>query len=324
MSEKQEIDAPGTLGRKARQAHFVAPEQVAAPAEVDAVHIDQPPTSMWSDAWRDLRRRPLFLVASVIIFVVVAVAAFPSLFTNTDPRFCDLTFSMQGPSSGHWFGFDRQGCDIYSRTIYGARASVLVGIGTTSLVLVVGVVLGAVAGFYGGVVDSVLSRVTDIFFGIPFILAAIVLMQLFTDRTIWTVILVLALFGWPQMARIARGAVISAKNNDYVMASRALGVSNWRTLVRHVLPNSLAPIIVIATISLGIYIVAEATLSFLGIGLPSTEISWGGDISTAQVTLRQGSAILFYPATALAITVLGFIMMGDALRDALDPKARKR
>ncbi|AOW93649.1 peptide ABC transporter permease [Rhodococcus sp. WMMA185] len=325
MPENQQTDSAVTAGgRKDRQAHFVAPEQVAAPAEVDAVHIDQPPTSMWADAWRDLRRRPLFVVASLIILVVVAVAAFPGLFTSTDPRFCDLTFSMQGPSSGHWFGFDRQGCDIYSRTIYGARASVLVGVGVTSLVLVVGVALGAVAGFYGGVVDSVLSRVTDIFFGIPFILAAIVLMQLFTDRTIWTVILVLALFGWPQMARIARGAVISAKNNDYVMASRALGVSNWRTLIRHVLPNSLAPIIVIATISLGIYIVAEATLSFLGIGLPTTEVSWGGDISTAQVTLRQGSPILFYPATALAITVLGFIMMGDALRDALDPKARKR
>ncbi|MFI2637027.1 ABC transporter permease, partial [Streptomyces collinus] len=148
--------------------------------------------------------------------------------------------------------------------------------------------------------------------------------QLFTDRTIWTVVGVLALFGWPQMARIARGAVISAKNNDYVMASEALGVSKLKTLIRHVIPNSLAPIIVVATISLGTYIVAEATLSFLGIGLPSTEVSWGGDISNAQVTLRQGSTILFYPATALAITVLGFIMMGDALRDALDPKSRKR
>ncbi|OUS95590.1 ABC transporter permease [Rhodococcus sp. NCIMB 12038] len=324
MSEKVESQSAGTGDRKTRQAHFVAPEEVAAPGETDAVHIDQPPTSMWSDAWRDLRKRPLFLVASVIIVVVIAVAAFPDLFTSTDPRFCDLAFSMQGPSAGHWFGFDKQGCDIYSRTIHGARASVLVGVGVTSIVLVVGVVFGSVAGFYGGAVDSLLSRVADIFFGIPLILAAIVLMQLFTNRTIWTLIVVLALFGWPQMARIARGAVISAKSNDYVMASRALGVSNVRTLVRHVLPNSLAPIIVIATISLGIYIVAEATLSFLGIGLPSTEISWGGDISTAQVTLRQGSPILFYPATALAITVLGFIMMGDALRDALDPKARKR
>lgn len=310
--------------RKTRQSHFVAPVEVATPDETDAVRIMDAPSSFWADAWRDLRRRPLFHVSSVIIVLVIAVAAFPGLFTGADPKYCNLAFSMQGPSADHWFGFDRQGCDIYSRTIYGARASVMVGVGVTAAVLVIGVVVGAVAGFYGGGADSLLSRITDIFFGVPLILAAIVLMQLFTDRTIWTVIAVLALFGWPQMARIARGGVISAKSNDYVMASRALGVSKFRTLARHVLPNSLAPIIVMATISLGIYIVAEATLSFLGIGLPPSEVSWGGDISNAQVTLRQGSTILFYPATALAITVLGFIMMGDALRDALDPTARKR
>lgn len=319
-------DRPGTAatGRHVRQAHFVAPEPDVALLEKDAVLVEAAPTSMWSDAWRDLRKRPSFFVSAAIIVVVLAVAAFPDLFTGVDPRYCDLAFSMQGPSSGHWFGFDRQGCDVYSRTMYGARASVMVGVGVTASVLLIGVLVGAIAGFYGGWADSLLSRVADIFFGIPLILAAIVLMQLFTDRTIWTVVAVLALFGWPQMARIARGAVISAKANDYVMASRALGTSNIRTLTHHVLPNSLAPIIVVATISLGTYIVAEATLSFLGIGLPSSEISWGGDISSAQVTLRQGSAILFYPATALAITVLGFIMMGDALRDALDPKARKR
>ncbi|MBY6410892.1 ABC transporter permease [Rhodococcus sp. BP-252] len=311
-------------GRAVRQARFVEKDDVVDVSQTDAVSIDETPSSIWRDAWRSLRKRPIFIVSAVIILAVIVVAAFPSLFTSTDPRYCNLDFSMQGPQSGHIFGFDRQGCDIYARTIFGARASVLTGVGVTFLVLVIGVLFGSFAGFYGGWADSLLSRLTDIFFGVPLILAAIVLMQLFTDRTIWTVILVLALFGWPQMARITRGAVLAAKNNDYVMASRALGVSKVRTLIRHVLPNSMAPIIVITTISLGTFIVAEATLSFLGIGLPPTEVSWGGDISAAQVTLRQGSTILFYPAAALAITVLGFIMMGDALRDALDPKARKR
>ncbi|WP_072802925.1 ABC transporter permease [Rhodococcoides yunnanense] len=313
-----------SAGRKVRQARFVEADEVIDVSQTDAVNIDEAPASIWSDAWKSLRTRPIFIVSAIIIFVVIVVAAVPSLFTSTDPRYCDLAFSMQGPGSGHIFGFDRQGCDIYSRVIFGARASVVTGVGVTLLVLIIGVLFGAFAGFYGGWADSLLSRLTDIFFGVPLILAAIVLMQLFTDRTIWTVIVVLALFGWPQMARITRGAVLSAKNNDYVMASRALGVSKTRTLIRHVLPNSMAPIIVITTISLGTFIVAEATLSFLGIGLPPTEVSWGGDISAAQVTLRQGSTILFYPAAALAITVLGFIMMGDALRDALDPKARKR
>ncbi len=191
-------------GRAVRQSHFVAPPEVAAPGETDAVKLDQAPTSMWTDAWRDLRKRPLFIISTIIILAVIVIAAFPSLFTSTDPRFCDLTYSMQGPTSGHWFGFDRQGCDVYSRTIYGARASVLVGVGVTASVLVIGVIFGALSGFYGGWTDSILSRVADIFFGIPLILAAIVLMQLFTDRTIWTVVGVLALFGWPQMARIAR------------------------------------------------------------------------------------------------------------------------
>lgn len=311
-------------GRKQRQVRFVERDEVIDVSQTDAVNIDEAPSSIWKDAWHSLRKRPIFIVSAVIIIAVIVVAAVPSLFTSADPRYCNLDFSMQGPQSGHIFGFDRQGCDIYARTIYGARASVVTGVGTTFLVLVIGVLFGAFAGFYGGWADSLLSRLTDIFFGVPLILAAIVLMQLFTDRTIWTVILVLALFGWPQMARISRGAVLSAKNNDYVMASRALGVSKVGTLIRHVLPNAMAPIIVVTTISLGTFIVVEATLSFLGIGLPPTEVSWGGDISAAQVTLRQGSTILFYPAAALAITVLGFIMMGDALRDALDPKARKR
>ena len=189
---------------------------------------------------------------------------------------------------------------------------------------VTGVLFGALAGYYGGWADSLLSRVADIFFGIPLILAAIVLMQLFADRTIWTVVAVLALFGWPQMARIARGAVISAKSHDYVLAARAVGMTRPAILLRHVLPNALAPIIVVATMSLGTFIVAEATLSFLGIGLPPSTVSWGGDISTAQVTLRRGSPILFYPAGALAVTVLGFVLLGDALRDALDPTTARR
>ncbi|RVW01046.1 ABC transporter permease [Rhodococcus spongiicola] len=279
---------------------------------------------MWSSAWGRLRRRPMFWVAVAILLVVAVAALFPRMFTDLDPRYCNISDSLAPPRSGHWFGFDRQGCDVFARTVYGARPSITVGVCATAAVLVIGVVFGSLAGYFGGWADSLLSRVTDIFFAIPFILAAIVLMQLFAERTIWTVVSVLALFGWPQMARIARGSVMSAKSNDYVLAARVVGMSHPSILVRHVLPNALAPIIVMATMSLGTFIVAEATLSFLGIGLPPTTVSWGGDISTAQVTLRSGSMILFYPAGALAITVLGFVLLGDALRDALDPTTARR
>jgi oligopeptide transport system permease protein len=143
-------------------------------------------------------------------------------------------------------------------------------------------------------------------------------------RNVWTVIITLTIFGWPQIARITRGAVIEVRNADFIVAARSLGVGRFRSLMKHVIPNSVAPVIVIATISLGIFIVAEATLSFLGIGLPSNVVSWGNDISDAQTSLRYNAAPLLWPAVALSLTVLSFIMMGDAVRDALDPKARKK
>jgi oligopeptide transport system permease protein len=182
--------------------------------------------------------------------------------------------------------------------------------------------VGALAGFYGGWVDAVVSRVTDVFFGLPLLLAAIVLMQVLHHRTVWTVIAILALFGWPQVARIARGAVLAVRASDYVLAAKALGMSRFQILLRHALPNALGPVIAVATVALGLFIVTEATLSYLGVGLPTSVVSWGGDINLAQTRLRAGSPVLFYPAGALAITVLAFMMMGDALRDALDPASR--
>lgn len=307
-----------------RSARFVSEHETESVIARDAKTPKAAPRGLWGEAWLDLRKRPLFWVSGALIMLVLLMAFVPQLFTSLDPLASDLSKSNKGPEDGHPMGFTKQGYDVYARTIYGARASVLTGVGVTAIVTLIGVTLGSIAGYYGGWVDALLSRLTDIFFAIPLILAGIVLMQLFTDRSTWTVIVVLAAFGWPQMTRIARSAVIEAKQNDYVMASRSLGQSRPAILLKHVLPNSLAPIIVIATTSLGIYIVAEATLSYLGIGLPPQAVSWGNDISSAQQSLRAAPMILFWPASALALTVLGFIMMGDALRDALDPKERKR
>ncbi|KBZ58269.1 hypothetical protein K875_05435 [Mycobacterium [tuberculosis] TKK-01-0051] len=278
----------------------------------------------WGETWRKLRRRPKFIVAAALILLILLVALFPALFTHADPGYADPGQSLRSPSAAHWFGTDLQGHDIYARTVYGARASVTVGLGATLLVFAVGGVLGALAGFYGGWLDAVVSRVTDIFFGLPLLLAAIVLMQVLHHRTVWTVIAILALFGWPQIARIARGAVLEVRGSDYVLAAKALGMSRFQTLLRHALPNAVGPVIAMSTIALGAFIVTEATLSYLGVGLPSSVVSWGGDINLAQTRLRAGSPILFYPAGALATTVLAFMMMGDALRDALDPASRAR
>ncbi|TNC18474.1 ABC transporter permease [Georgenia sp. 311] len=315
---------PDPTARRRGQEHFFAELDEEGLGAVDAVADSGAPSTMWGEAWRKLRRRPLFWVAAFVIVLVCTVALFPSLFTSQDPRYCVLANSLERPRPGHPFGFDRQGCDLYSRVIYGARSSVSVGVLTTALALVLGTTVGALAGFFRGWLDSVLSRITDIFFAVPLVLGAIVFMQVTESRTIVTVVLVLAVFGWPAIARIARGSVMNVATNDYVTASRALGAGRFGVLSRHVLPNAAPPIIVYVTVALGVFIVTEATLSFLGVGLPPSVISWGGDISQARASLRTRPGVLFYPAGALALTVLGFIMMGDAVRDALDPRVRDR
>ncbi|MFC9660839.1 ABC transporter permease [Nocardia sp. NPDC127606] len=306
-----------------KQQHFVAPADEVEVLATDRVLDKGTPTSIWGDAWRRLRRNPVFLVSVVLIVFVMLVVLWPSLFTSQDPRLCLGEFGMDGPREGHPFGFDKQGCDVYARTIYGARASVSVGIASAMLFLLVGGILGAISGFYGGLLDTIVSRIAEIFYAIPMVLAAIVLLQLLRPAGIMTVVAILVAFTWPQAARITRGAVIEAKNSEYVTAAKALGVSRLGTLMKHVLPNSASPLIVVATIWLGVFIVTEATLSYLGVGLPPSIVSWGADIDRAKTEIRT-SPILFYPATALAITVLSFIMLGDAVRDALDPKERTR
>ena len=309
-----------------RLEHFVAPVDETPVVAFDAVKVDSKKATLWSDAWRDMRKRPMFWISAAIILLVLVVSLFPTLFTQIDPRSCKLAFSNQDAIAGHPLGFDKQGCDIYSRVIHGTSTSVSVGLAVIVLTFVVGTIMGALAGFFGGWVDTVLSRLGDVFFSIPYILAAVVVMSVLSaHRNIFVIALAIGAFSWPVTARILRAEILRVKNSDFVMASEALGLSRFKTLVKHVLPNSIAPVIVVTTLSLSAAIVAEATLSFLGVGLPPGQfLSWGNDISAAQTQLRTRPQNLIYPSIALTITVLGFIMLGEVVRDALDPKARAR
>ncbi|MDT3398076.1 ABC transporter permease [Streptomyces sp. B1866] len=286
------------------------------------------PRSLWTDAWYDLRRRPMFWISSVLLVLLVMIAAFPGLFTGTDPRHADLTnHFLTGPEYGHlfqsdWFGYDNQGRSVYARVVYGTRASVLVGVGTTVVVTLVGGLLGMLSGYFGGWIDALISRITDIFFGLPFLLGTMVALNAFTDRKVWVVSGALAFLGWTSIARVTRSAVITTKHADYVVAAKALGAGTGRILLRHILPNSVAPAIVVATISLGGFISAEATLSYLGMGLSDPAISWGIDINAARDVIRDHPHVMLFPAGMLSLTVFAFIMLGDAVRDALDPKLR--
>lgn len=310
--------------KKPNVEHFVAPFEETPVAAVDAVKIDEKKSNLWLDAWRDMRGRPMFWISAVIIVVVLAVALFPQWFTQVDPRAADLAMSKEGPSAGHLLGYTAQGQDVFSRIIYGTSTSVSVGILVVLITFVVGIVAGSLAGFFGGWVDTVLSRLGDIFFSIPYILAAVIVMTVFQEyRNPLVIAFAIGGFSWPVSARILRSEILRVRNSDFVMASTALGLSKFKTLIRHVLPNSIAPLLVVTTLSLSAAIVAEAVLSFLGVGLPPAEyISWGNDISAAQRDLRNDPQLLLWPSLALATTVLGFVLLGEVVRDALDPKAR--
>lgn len=281
--------------------------------------------SLSADAWHDLKRNAVFWIAAAVVALMLLLAAFPALFSRVDPATaaCSLSDSLQGPSAEHWFGFDKQGCDVYSRVVYGARSSVMVGIFSTLIAGVIAIIVGLIAGYRGGWVDAVLARGVDMVLGVPILLGAVVFAKALSgsDLGIWPVVLALGLLGWPAPARVVRSSVIAARHQEYVQAARVLGASHWRIMLRHILPNSLAPVVVVLTILLGQFIAYEATLSFLGVG-PRGTISWGVDIAEAQRWYREATLPLIFPAAFLTATVLAFIMLGDAIRDAFDPKLR--
>ncbi len=280
--------------------------------------------SLWSDAWGELRRNPFFWIGAVLGLVFTLMALFPQLFARgADPRDCDLANSRATPSAEHWFGFDQQGCDYLANVVYGARSSLIIGVTAVLVVLVLGVVVGAVAGYFGGFTDGLLSRLADIFYGLPLILGALVVLRSgVLGRGTFAVAIALAAFGWMTAMRLVRSQVIAVKSSDYVAAARAMGASSPRILVRHILPNAVAPVLVYATITIGVLIAAEATLTYLGVGLQRPAISWGLQIDAGQELLRTAPHLVLFPSIILTLTVMAFILMGDALRDALDPRQR--
>ena len=305
--------------------HYVAPIPEGTVA-VDAIKIADKPSNLWRDAWADIRKRPMFWISLVIVLIVLLMAVWPTLFTQTPPNNnCQLSNSNGGPAAGHPLGFTFQGCDIYARTVWGARTSLSVGIIATLIGSIIGLVMGALAGFYGGWLDGVLSRVGDIFFSIPYILAAVVVMSVFAQyRNVFTLAFAIGGFAWASTARVVRAEILRVRQAELVTASTALGLSRFRIPLGHVIPNAIAPLLVITTLSLAAAIVAEATLSYLGVGLGSDTMSWGNDIGQAQASLRVAPMALIYPSIALTVTVLAFIMLGELVRDALDPRARAR
>lgn len=304
---------------------------LVTPAQAEMVSGE---TSLWSEGWRILKKNPFFWLSLFIIIAMGVMAVFPQAylwFYEVADGNCTLSNSVQNTNApnmgrpalgGAWFGYDLQGCDVYVKTVQGARISIFVGVIVTVSALIIALIFGTLAGFYGGTIDTFIARITDIWFAVPAILGGLVVLSVLPDRGLREVSIVLTLFGWPSMLRLMRSQVIAVKAQDYVMASRSVGASDMRLMTRHILPNGITPVIVYATIAIGTIITAEAAFSFLGAGVALPNVSWGLSISQAQSRVLQAPHLLLFPGAALAITVFGFLVMGDALRDAFDPKAR--
>ena len=270
-----------------------------------------PPTVRKAGRWQG---KGQVITAALLLGVLTVVAVFPGLFTDVDPRDCSLSRSLGTPSAGHPFGFDLQGCDYLAKTVYGARTSlgitVLVVLGTTLVALV----LGSLAGFVGGRTDTVLTRLTDVWSGIPLLLGGLLVLSGTDDRGPLQVSLVLVVFGWPAMVRVLRASVLETRQRDFVTAARALGAGPSRLLLVHVLPHSIRPLTVSASAYAGFIVAAEATLTFAGVGLARPTESWGIQLFEAQARISVAPHLLVFPAVFLVTAVVGFVLLGEGLR----------
>ncbi|GAA0376613.1 ABC transporter permease [Streptomyces olivoreticuli] len=275
--------------------------------------------------WSEIRHRfvanRLAVVGLALVLLLFVVAAAAPLIATHDPYAQDLGNTLQSPSGGHWFGTDALGRDQFSRVIYGSRIAVIVGLASIFLACLIGMVLGALAGYFGKFVDTVIMRIADIFFAFPLLIGAIVII-LVMGRGVTPVILSLAIFSWATVARLLRSSILSVREMDYVTAAKALGASTSRIIVRHIMPNSIAAVMSFIAFSVGTAIVAEASLSYLGVGVSPEVPEWGNMISSARDFMGVKDFLWAYPSVAIVLTVLGFVFVGDGLRDALDPKLR--
>jgi peptide/nickel transport system permease protein len=291
------------------------PQVAAAPEEIAEAR------PLRADVWRRYKRNHLALVGLGFLIFLGLIAVFAPLIAPYGITERASGEFRQPPSADHWFGTDAIGRDMFSRIVYGARVSLRIGFAATAISVIIGLLFGALAGFFGGATDTVITRVIDVFLAIPYIVLAVAIASVF-GRSENAIIIVLGVTGWLAIARIVRASFLSLRRLEYVEAATALGFSRSRIMFRHILPNALQPIIVIGTITVGYVILAEAALSFLGVGPQEPTPAWGLMVAAGKGSLTNAPHLLFFPAGAIVLTVLAFVFVGDGLRDALDPKLK--
>jgi ABC-type dipeptide/oligopeptide/nickel transport system permease subunit len=277
--------------------------------------------SEWMQGWRRFRANRAAMVALVVIGLITLMAIFAGLLMPYDPTYSYAGMRGVGPSWQHPMGFDHIGRDLLTRVVFGARVALLVGLGASIISVVLGVIVGAVSGYFGGMIDTVFSRVVDTLMAFP-LLALLIVLAAVLGPSLTTTIIVIGVTTWARFARVVRADVMALRQSDFVTAARASGVESGRIIFRHILPNVLGPVIVLATLGIGSIIILESSLSFLGLGIQPPTPSWGGTLADGRSLIRQYPHITFFPGIMIFVTVLAFNLLGDGLRDALDPRQR--
>lgn len=289
----------------------------------DAEKIERPSISYRADVWRRLKLNKLAMAGLFIIIVLVVMAIIGPMISGYTYYKQDFTARNLRPSAEHWFGTDSSGRDIFTRIWYGARISLFIGVMAAFIDFVIGVIYGGISGLKGGRVDNIMMRIAEVLYSVPYLLMVILLMVIIGPG-LWTIIMAMTLTGWIPMARLVRGQVLQLKEQEYVQASIALGADAKWILMKHILPNTMGLILVNVTLTVPTAIFAEATLSFLGLGIPAPRASWGTMANDALVSLLIGNAYqLFIPGFFISLTMFAFNVLGDGMRDALDPRMRK-
>lgn len=300
-------------------------KEMFEPVSVDlrlAEEINRPSLSFWADAWRRLKANKVAMASLIFIIILLLCAIFIPILSSNDYFTTDLAGKNKKPSAEHWFGTDDLGRDMFVRVWYGARISLEVGFAAALIDLIMGVIWGGIAGFYGGKVDEVMMRIADILFAVPYLLVVILLMVVMPPG-VGTIILALTITGWIGMARIVRGQIMQLKTQEFVLAARSLGADNKRLIFKHLIPNALGPIIVTLSLTIPSAIFSESFLSFIGLGVAAPIASWGTMSNEGLSAMRYYPWRLMFPAVFISITMLAFNLLGDGIRDAVDPRLRK-
>ncbi|AGN35736.1 ABC transporter permease [Bacillus paralicheniformis] len=301
------------------------PKDMFEPAAVDhseAEKISKKNLSFWTDVFLRFKENKLALFGLVVLILIALMAIFAPVFSSFQYEETDLTNANQPPSGEHWFGTDDLGRDVFVRTWVGARISLTIGLAAALIDVLIGVIWGAISGIRGGRTDEIMMRIADVLWAIPSLLMTILLLVVMGKGLI-TMIVAMVITGWINMARIVRGQVLQLKNQEFVLASRTLGAKNSRIIRKHLLPNIMSPILVTMTLTVPTAIFYEAFLSYLGLGVPQPLASWGTMATDGVQGLEYYPWRLFFPATFICLTMFAFNVIGDGLRDALDPKLRK-